>query len=107
MSTPDTGRDTLRDRVSAALELRRDEVGDHAKRWKAETAEALKVDPRTFENWLYAETLPDAYDLMALYDYFGADFEAEVRGEREVSEESPAVLAGRLARKLRDMESGK
>jgi hypothetical protein len=62
----------IAERVGAFL---RGQVGHGArKRAKAEVCDAIRVDVRTFENWLYGKVAPPALGLMKLAAYFGAPF---------------------------------
>ena len=66
-------REVLKLRIGAALEMLRD-AAKNPKRWKGEAVEALGIDPRTFDAWLYGEREPEASQLVALIAYFGLDF---------------------------------
>ena len=74
MLIPDEiNREVLKLRISTALETLRD-AADNPKRWKGKAVEALGIDPRTFDAWLYGEREPEASQLVALIAYFGLNF---------------------------------
>ena len=65
--------DTILQAVSAALDKRAREAANF-KKWKWRAATACGVNIRTFEKWLYGETVPEAHDLMNLCEHFGPEF---------------------------------
>lgn len=71
----------LVDAVSEALQLQQ-KAAPHRKPWRMRAADALDVDPRTFDRWLYGEGSepPTATNLFRLFIYFGPGFANQVLG---------------------------
>ena len=74
----------LAERVGAAF--RRQAPATNIDGWKARVRDELKkqgtkVSKSTIDNWYYGDVEPSGAHLLALFDYFGAEFEAEVRDE--------------------------
>ena len=59
--------------LSDALYAERDAAAS-IKRWRYETAEALGIEVRKLDKWVYAEALPSRAELLNLFQHFGPDF---------------------------------
>lgn len=72
---------TLAERIGEAMRRRRPDA--NLTGWFARIADAAGVSENTVRNWHYGEAEPTGSGLLALFDHFGPDFEAEVRGGEE------------------------
>lgn len=92
----------LADRVRDALMRRAPEIGVSS--WRAKHAAEIDSYPETFEKWMRAHnpTEPSASALLALFDHFGEDFEAEVRGR--AVERSVGQLTDQLVTIAKDIQ---
>ena len=89
----DATQEAVTARIAAALQERAEAV-DNVKVWKLRAAEALGVDARTFDTWLYGERAAHSGHLLRLFQHFGTGFVNEVLG-----------LAGYVAARLDHAEA--
>jgi len=78
--TPDQIGPPLQDAFREALNRRAEASGRDIKAWRAEIADETGIPRTTFNNWLYGYTGASFEGAVALFVYFGPDFQDEVLG---------------------------